>query len=370
MTAQDARYGVALPFTFSAGFLDTGRAQYSDPTAPAVFGAFRLLAQPEIKLGSHWYGYGALQLRLTPYFYQDAYDELRQVKFDTLQCFVGYSRTWDHTALAIKAGKLASAFGAFPLRYDDMLNPLLDQPLPYNYLLLQPGPGSSDDYGFASVTLYGLPAAEIDFSRNHLDTRFQLTNSSPYNPRQFFASGQHPQWAAGGGYTIVQGFRVGVSAYRGAWLAGSLATYIPAGLSATDFPASAVGADAQWARGRWSAGAEWDRFVFAFPHVSNAPAVKMGYSELKLIITPRWYSAFRANYQTDDYAVVGGVQSPTTVFPNRQYYEIAAGFRPDRFQLLKVGYEWAHVQNGEANHDNVFGIQFVTTFNGVSKALK
>ena len=89
-----------------------------------------------------------------------------------------------------------------------------------------------------------------------------------------------------------------------------------------------------------------------------------------MIINPRWYVAIRPNYQSDNHVVAGGVQSSTTVFPNRQYYEAAVGFRPDRFQLLKVGYEWTKVENGQVNHDNVFGIQFVTTFNGLSKALK
>lgn len=370
LSGQDAQYGVALPVTMSLGFLDTARAQYADPAAPQVFGGFRLLAMPVVKLGSHWYGYGALQVRLTPYFYQDAYDLDRQIKFDVLQGYVGYSRSWNHTALALKAGKLSSAFGAFPLHYDDMVNPLLDQPLPYLYLLTQPSSGSGENYGLTPVTLYGLPAAEADLSRRRVDTRFQFTLSNPYNPRGFFVSGQYPQWTAGGGYTIRQGFRVGVSAYRGPWLAGSFQSFLPSGVSATNYPASAVGADVQWARGRWSATGEWDEFVFDFPYLSNAPTMKMGYAELKMTINPRWYAAFRPNYQTDNHVIAGGVRSPTTVFPNRQYYEVAVGFRPDHFQLLKIGYEWAHVDNGEVNRNNVFGIQFVTSFNGLSKALK
>jgi hypothetical protein len=368
--AQDAQFGLALPFTFSGGFLDTRRAQYDDPAAPRDFGAFRLLAMPEIKLGSHWYGYGALQLRLTPYFYEDSYEEVRQVKFDTLQAFLGYSRTWNHTAVGVKIGKLSSAFGAFPLHYDDMVNPLLDQPLQYNYLLLQPSQASVSAYGLTPVTLYGLPAAEIDFSWKHLDSRFQLTNSSPYNPRQFFASDQHLQWTAGGGYTIVQGLRAGISAYRGPWLSGAKAALIPYGSGIGDYPASAVGFDIEAARGHWSAVGEWDRFVFDFPRVARPGPVKMGYAEVKRIITPRWYSAIRLNYQTDGYSIANGITPATTVYPNRQYYEVAVGFRPDRLQLLKVGYEWTHVENGEVNHDNVFGIQFVTSFNGLSKALK
>jgi hypothetical protein len=89
-----------------------------------------------------------------------------------------------------------------------------------------------------------------------------------------------------------------------------------------------------------------------------------------VIIHPRWFAAARLNYQTDNHAIFGGFVSPITVFPNRQYYEVAVGFRPDHFQLLKVGYEWTQIQNGEINHDNVFGVQFVTTFNGLSLALK
>jgi len=46
------------------------------------------------------------------------------------------------------------------------------------------------------------------------------------------------------------------------------------------------------------------------------------------------------------------------------------GFRPDRFQLLKVGYEWMDVDGQPGSHDNVFGIQFVTSITSLSKALK
>ena len=123
---------------------------------------------------------------------------------------------------------------------DDIVNPLLDQPLPYNYLLDQPSSTSAENYGRPPVTLYGLPAVEFDFSWRRMDSRFQFTTSSPYNPIGFFKSGQYPQWTAGGGYTIRQGFRVGISAYRGPWLAGSLSSLVPTGLSATDFPAGAA----------------------------------------------------------------------------------------------------------------------------------
>jgi hypothetical protein len=104
--------------------------------------------------------------------------------------------------VVVKAGKLSSAFGAFPLHYDDADNPLLDQPLPYAaYLKLRAdqlpcgvadllgqqyassvnyacGGSSGDSEGLVPVTLYGLPGVELDLSTHKIDARIQLTNSS------------------------------------------------------------------------------------------------------------------------------------------------------------------------------------------------
>ncbi|HEY6293645.1 MAG TPA: hypothetical protein VI455_18995 [Terriglobia bacterium] len=278
-----------------------------------------------------------------------------------LQGFLGYARSWGKTSVDFKIGQLSSAFGAFPPRYDDMENPLIDQPLPYTYLALRPRPGA-EPYGLTPVTLYGLPAAEVDFALHHFDARFQLTNGSPYNPRGILESGQHAQWTAGGGYTIRQGFRVGVSAYDGAWLNDSMKPLLPPGSTVRDFPGSGLGIDAQWARGHWNADGEWQHFVFHFPP-SSAPACNFGYAELKRIISPRWYSAVRVNYQENNKQASGFLL-------DRQAYEVTLGFRPNRFELLKVGYEWAPLEGAPQIHDNVFGVQFITSIDALSHAFK
>ena len=367
LEAQEAEAGFAVPLVMTGGFLDTDRAQADDPSSARLTVGFHVLAEPQLKLGEHWYAYSAVQVRSTPFFYQDAYAADRKIKTDALQGFMGYTHSWNKTAVNVKAGKLASAFGFFPLQYDDAANTLLDQPLPYTYL--EPGPGGKP-YGLMPVTLYGLPGAEIDFSWQRLDTRFQLTNSSPYNPKGFFASGQHPQWTAGGGYTIHQGIRVGMSAYRGPWLDNALFSHYPRGASASNFPASGLGVDAQWARGYWSMSGEWDRFVFNFPFFSTAPALSFGYGEVKRIINPRWYAALRTGYQTSNHPVYSGVRSSGTFLPNRQACELAAGFRPNRLTLLKAGYEWVNVQGGPHGQDNVLGLQFIISINSLSKAFE
>ncbi|MGH9354009.1 MAG: hypothetical protein ACRD2G_17915, partial [Terriglobia bacterium] len=173
-----------------------------------------------------------------------------------------------------------------------------------------------------------------------------------------------------GGYTVRQGFRVGMSAYRGPWLDNTLVSAFPQGLDATDFPATGLGVDVQWARGYWNASGEWDRFVFDYPNFTVAPTLSFGYAELKRIINPRWYAALRTGYQTDNHPVYWNVRSSTTFLPNRQAYEFAVGFRPNRLMLLKAGYEWVNVAGGPRGQDNVFGVQFITSINSLSKAFK
>ncbi len=367
LAAQEAQAGIAMPLEITVGTLDTDRARAYDPSAAAFTAGFHVLAEPELKLGSHWYAYSAVQVRSTPFFYQDAFSPDRQIKADFLQGFVGYTRSWNKTTLSFKAGKLASAFGSFPLQYSDSANALLDQPLPYNYLV--PG-GHAESYGLMPVTLYGLPGAEIDLSWRRIDARLQLTNSSPYNPRSLGASGEYVQWTAGGGYTIRQGFRVGISAYRGPWLDDMLDNSFPPGYSAADFPASGFGADVQWARGYWSANGEWDRFVFDYPNFTVPPALSFGYVEVKRIISPRWYAALRTGYQLDNYPAYLNARSASTFVPNRQAYEFAFGFRPNRLMLLKAGYEVMNVHGGPPGQDNVFGVQFITSINSLSLPFK
>jgi hypothetical protein len=129
--AQDSNFGISLPVTVSGGAMYTGRLQFQDPNGRPETGGIRTMLYPTVKLGSHWFGYAALQLRLSPYFYYDAYDPSHEWYTEVLQAYGGYSWRSEKTSLVIKAGRLTSAFGAFPLHYDDADNPLLDQPLSY-----------------------------------------------------------------------------------------------------------------------------------------------------------------------------------------------------------------------------------------------
>ena len=396
LRAQDADIGVAMPVTITGQFLKTERPRKEEPDSSTLSGAFRAVLYPSLKLGSHWFVYSAFQISSAPYFYRDTYEpEEHEVETQTLQAFVGYSRTTEKMAFTWKTGHLPTAFGSFPLRYDDTANPMLDLPLSNgSYLKIRPdqlpcganefqypdgypqdvdfhcGGPDAESYGMAPATLYGLPGTEIDFSFKHVDARFQLTNSSPANPQSLLSSNQHVQWTAGSGYTIRQGFRIGFSAFRGPYLDKSVRPWLPVGMDVSNFPATGVGADVQWARGRWSIFGEWQRFQFNYPLFTTSPVATYGYVETKAIITPRLYGAMRIGYENHNHVADMTWQSNSPFLPNRQCYEFAVGYRLNRMQLLKVGYEWLKTQGESGTRDNVFGVQLVTSIYSLSKAIK
>jgi hypothetical protein len=395
--AQDASIGFAAPLTISGQLLHTERGLAVDGDARTWQPAVRALAYPSMKLGDHWSFYSALQLEQKPYSYYDTYYPESEFEAKWTQAFLGYRLSGERHAVGFKVGKMVSAFGAFPLRYDDTANPLIDRPLGYGALLqMRPdalpcgtkdlpnlryyehyegvmfycGGSRAETYGMPAIDLYGIPAVEADLSIRQFDARFQLTNSSPANPQSLLSSSQHAQWTAGLGWTLWQGFRVGVSGMRGPFLDDVVRSRLPAGKTVRDYPANAIGADMQWARGRWSSSAEWFRARFPYPRLIVPPTVNSVYGEVKLILTPRLFGAFRGSWQLYNRVEDKNGRSPLPFEPDTQAYEFAIGYRPNRWQLLKTGYEWLHTTGGSEYDNNVFGVQFVTSLDVISKAFR
>jgi hypothetical protein len=382
--AQEAQSSFSVPVNLSAGAMYTQRLQLSDPNNSAEAVGFRAMIYPQVKLGSHWFGYAAVQVDSNPYFYYDAFSPEWKVETDVIQAFMGYSYKRGNFSIIAKAGRLSSAFGSFPLRYDDTDNPLLDQPLSYitevplrsdqllcgvSDLLAQhygsvnascggaPGAGP----GLQPVSLYGLPGVEADISAGPVDARLQLSSGSPANPQPVVNAGQYAQWTAGAGYTIRQALRVGFSAFRGPYLDQGLALLLPAGTTVRNFPASGFGADAQWNHGHWSTTGEWQTFRFDSPNFVVAPSIASGYGEVKRVLTPRFYVAGRAGYLNSGRVVDRYGVSAASFASDLQSYEFGAGAWLNHFELLKASYSWLRIPGLPGTRTNVLGIQFVTS---------
>jgi hypothetical protein len=299
---------------------------------PAVAG-FRSIVYPSWKIGNSWFVSGAWQLSTRPFYYQDFSSSGYGTKGNFLQAGVNYARVSNQGSVVVRVGEMPTAFGAFPLHYDDSDNPLVDLPIEYGYY-------------DSPVSIFAVTGAQIDLSRNSWDCRVQFANSSPANPHGPIAQDQHGNWAAGAGYTIRQGFRVGLSGYRGPYLDRDGEDSATVRLS--KFPASAGGIDVTWARGHTNIQGELQRFVMPHPAESSIKETA-AYGEVKQVLSPRWYVATR----------VGVTGSRTE--GNAQSIEMAAGIRPNRLQLLKFSFETEHYNTGDQQFENTFAVQLVTS---------
>ena len=275
-----------------------------------------------------------------PFFGEELTTQGYGVRGDVLQGHLDYSRSWEHSSVVFRAGMLSSAFGSFLLRYDDMANPLIDYPLSYGYY-------------YKSVTTESLAGVQVDATEGRFDVRAQITNSSPYSRIGLLGSGQAANWTAGAGYTIRQGLRVGVSAFRGPY------SY-PGDPGVADFHwmAAGLGADVSWGIGHWNFQGEEQRFQG--PHGTTIPPYtrESGYAEARRTLGPRWYAAGRVGYQRGN------------IYLSRDVYEAAVGFRPNASQLVKLGYE---IQQGpfiRGSLANVLTVQLVTTLRPITFAGK
>lgn len=133
---------------------------------------------------------------------------------------------------------------------------------------------------------------------------------------------------------------------------------------------TAVGIDGQWARGRWSVNGEWQRFYFLYPRYTISPALKYGYVEAKVVLHPRLYLAARFGDSNLGLLQRSGAPKPVLVVPNRESTEVAIGYRINRAQLLKIGYEWLHRDGTLDTRNNIIGVQLVTSIDAFSKAFR
>ncbi len=294
---------------------------------------------PTWKISRHWTVTGAVQVNSRPYFVETLTTQGYGVRGEVLQGHLDYSRFWEHASVVVRAGMLSSAFGSFLLRYDDAVNPLVDYPLSYGY------------YG-KSVTTESLAGAQVDATIGRFDARAQITSSSPASRLSPFDRGQAANWTAGAGYTIRQGLRVGVSAYRGPYV-------YPANEDVAEYHwmAAGLGVDASWGIGHWNFQGEEQRFQA--PYQTIPPYTReVGYAEARRSLGPRWYAAGRAGYQRGN------------IFISRNVYESAIGFRPSANQLVKLGYEMQQGPTIRGAQHNVLTLQIVITLPTITLAGK
>ena len=325
----------------NSGF-DSALLTESPRDGSAVSGGFRLLLYPTWKISKHWTVAGTVETVSRPYSVQDFSTQGYGIKTNVLQGYLCYSQFCKGGSVGVRVGQLSTAFGSFLLRYDDAINPLTDVPMSYGYY-------------YSTVTILELAGAQVDVNAGKLDLRAQFVNSSSANPRGILDSDQYGNWAGGVGYTIQQGLRIGASSYRGPYLDRHYAFFFPGEAPPRTLPATALGVEAQWGRGPWNIYSEWQHFRMDYRAISTF-IEHTGYAEARLVLSPRWYAATRIGYIR------------ANALRGHQAYEFGVGFRPNRYQLAKLGYEIQQGPQFSGAQGNTLALQFVTTFRAISVA--
>ena len=333
--AQEAESGFELHSTVAAGPIYSHELTESPRDGEPVTAGFQALFYPTWKLNSHWAVSGAIQVHSRPYFSEEFDSQGYGIRTNILNANLSYSQFWGKNSLVIRAGQLTPAFGAFLLRYDPALNPFNTVPSGYGY------------YN-GGVAVAGLAGAQADATLGRFDMRAQFTNSSPLNPRSVFDRDQYGTWTAGAGYTIRQGFRVGISAFHGPYLDRRFKFYFRGEAPPRELPATGLGLDVQWGLGPWNVFGEAAQFQMTYQRIPTVH-LKTGYAEARRVLHPRWFAAVRAGYTHPD------------PYPGSEAYDVAAGFRPSAFQILKFSYSVERYSSG-APVDRIAMVQFVTTF--------
>ena len=339
---QEAGSGFDLHATVSAQMYDGPESTEAPRYGSPLTGGIQTVLYPTWKLNDHWSVSGAVEGHTRPYYVDELQTQGYGLKANILQATLNYSRFWKNGSMVLRAGELSSAFGSFLLRYDAADNPLVGTPQTYGYY-------------YSRVSTLGLTGAEADGTFEKLDFRAQLVNSSPANPRSILDHDQYGNWAGGAGYTIRQGLRVGVSAFRGPYLSRHYLYYFPGEAPPNQLPAGALGMDVEWATGHWNVQGELQRFVMTY-HVIPTFHEQAGYAEVRRVLHPRWFIAERTGY------VASSAGTPV------QEFEAVAGFRPDSRQIIKVGYGVDRTSVPGGKWERMFELQLVTTLHPLSLA--
>lgn len=332
--AQEVTTGFELRATLSSAAFYSQRLAEAPRHGPPWDAGVRAMFYPVWKLNDRWDLSAVVQTNSRPYFFEQFRTQGRGWKTDILRASLTYSRFWNRASLVVRIGQLSSGFGSFLLRYDDQVNPLVDMPPAYGYY-------------YASVTVLGLAGVQADVTAGPYDFRAQFLNSSPANRRSLFDRDQYGTWVGGVGCTLRQGFRVGVSAYRGPYLHRGYRYYRPGEAPPRELPASGYGAEIQWAKGHWNVSGEVQRFQRTYRAIRTLN-LHTGYGELRRTLSPRWYAAARLSYVRSNYQ-------------SDEIYEVAVGYRLNRLQTLKAGYQLQSRAIPYASSANTVAVQLISS---------
>jgi hypothetical protein len=253
-------------------------------------------------------------------------------------------------ALVIEVGKVLHPVGAFGPRHYSTSNPLI---------------GSPDNY--PTQYPWGAQASGVI---GRFDYRLAAISLPLYHEGYAPAPAHRARPAVGAGVTPATGFRIGVSATVGSYLAPDVADQLPAGPAWHSYDQRVLAGDIRFSRGYLELRGEVARAWYQAPTAGTLSG-DAEYLEIKYTWTPRLFTATRL--ERNNYPFIRPVQPTFWIGNVVALYngEVGIGVRLTRNTLAKVSYRkdyWDVEPENRARFPNgqALAVQFSQRFDPLS----
>ncbi len=298
-------------------------------------------------------------------------------------------RPWPTRSFDIQAGLIPPTFGAYPRRSYPQDNPLIGDPLLYQYLTsvrTEAVPASADDVlrmrGRGWLVSYpigdayaegGVPVASVLAWNTGVGVR---VGSSPVEIAAAITSGSLSQPGRGGHFTTPEvaaratftpsaGLIVGVSAEQGPILADSVLDALPPGTPTSSLLQRALGMDLEYSRDHWLIRGElianqWRLPSLQSPALSDPLGVLGWYIEGRYRLLPQLYAAARVDHL--GFGTIAGTLRSETWDANVTRTEAGLGYYLQRNVILKGAWQHNTRDGGRLHRNDLGSVQLLYWF--------
>lgn len=327
----------------------------------------------DVRLGQHWYI--GLQGRGDRGFDPKSMPN-GQGRLD--EYFVRYT-PFDDSRLNFQAGKFAMVFGNWVNRHYSWDNPLINAPLPYEYVTtVSDGNtvygtflnrrGLVDNKAKWLPVIWGPSYASggsVFGSIRKFDYAFEIKNASISSRPSVWDATQlgwsNPTLTTRLGYRPDEAWNLGVSASGGAYLLPSAQGSLPSGASISDYRQYSIGQDASYEWHHWQFWEETIASRFQIPDVGNGDTLAY-YLEAKYKITTHLFWAERWNQQFFGTVPTGSGNQRAAWDNDVWRIDNALGYRFNRHLQAKLQYSFSHLHGDQQQGEQLVAAQVTAKF--------
>lgn len=317
--------------------------------------------------------------------------ELRAETGSHVEAYAWYARMqpWPDRSFVVQAGRIPPVFGSYGRRAYPQDNPLIGDPLAYQYLTsirYDAVPASADELlrmrGRGWLASYSVgnpkPAPGLPVvSALRWDTGIQARvgwRAVEASAAWTIGSLSHPlvkpehgtgQVSGRMAITPVVGLAIGVSAARGPYLSKEVLDARPAAGGGPSLRQRSLGTDLEFSRGHWLVRGEaivnsWSVPALSAPRIEAPLGMTAAFIEGRYRLRPGFYLAGRLDRLA--FEKISGSAGPVPWEAGVSRFELASGYSLTRHLMVKACYQYNQRDGGRIRRNHLAGAQWLFWF--------